>query len=378
MVLFGLLVFAADNLSAPLPKAGSVSVNFGLLLASLILYGPSTAIIVTAVVMLNIREFTKKVPYYKHIFNAGQYLISMGAAALVFENLYNRDIANFFYPKNIGIIFLSVIIFFILNTILTTGAISISERANFINIWVFNFAWLIRSQFFLGAMAAAISFLYRLYGPFTLLFTCLPLVIAQYTYLLRIKERKALLSSILQIVKVVEAKDVYTAGHSVRVAEYSEEIAREMGLNEYDIEILTNLANLHDIGKIQIDLSLLNKRGKLSDSDWKEMKRHPIVGYDIVKEITFLKDKADAVLYHHERIDGRGYPYGKKGDDIPLFAKILCVADSYDAMTTERPYREALSREQAILELKRNSGKQFDPVVCKTMIEILEKKYQEK
>jgi len=378
VVLFGLLVFAADNLSAPLPKAGSVSVNFGLLLASLILYGPSTAIIVTAVVMLNIREFTKKVPYYKHIFNAGQYLISMGAAALVFENLYNRDIANFFYPKNIGIIFLSVIIFFILNTILTTGAISISERANFINIWVFNFAWLIPSQFFLGAMAAAISFLYRLYGPFTLLFTCLPLVIAQYTYLLRIKERKALLSSILQIVKVVEAKDVYTAGHSVRVAEYSEEIAREMGLNEYDIEILTNLANLHDIGKIQIDLSLLNKRGKLSDSDWKEMKRHPIVGYDIVKEITFLKDKADAVLYHHERIDGRGYPYGKKGDDIPLFAKILCVADSYDAMTTERPYREALSREQAILELKRNSGKQFDPVVCKTMIEILEKKYQEK
>ena len=377
-MLFGLLVFAADNLSAPLPKAGSVSVNFGLLLASLILYGPSTAIIVTAVVMLNIREFTKKVPYYKHIFNAGQYLISMGAAALVFENLYNRDIANFFYPKNIGIIFLSVIIFFILNTILTTGAISISERANFINIWVFNFAWLIPSQFFLGAMAAAISFLYRLYGPFTLLFTCLPLVIAQYTYLLRIKERKALLSSILQIVKVVEAKDVYTAGHSVRVAEYSEEIAREMGLNEYDIEILTNLANLHDIGKIQIDLSLLNKRGKLSDSDWKEMKRHPIVGYDIVKEITFLKDKADAVLYHHERIDGRGYPYGKKGDDIPLFAKILCVADSYDAMTTERPYREALSREQAILELKRNSGKQFDPVVCKTMIEILEKKYQEK
>jgi len=148
VVLFGLLVFAADNLSAPLPKAGSVSVNFGLLLASLILYGPSTAIIVTAVVMLNIREFTKKVPYYKHIFNAGQYLISMGAAALVFENLYNRDIANFFYPKNIGIIFLSVIIFFILNTILTTGAISISERANFINIWVFNFAWLIPSQFF--------------------------------------------------------------------------------------------------------------------------------------------------------------------------------------------------------------------------------------
>jgi len=377
-VLFGILIFAADNLSAPLPKAGSVSVNFGFLLASLILYGPATAVIVTAVVMLNIREFAKRVPYYKHLFNAGQYLISMGVASIVFENLYNRDIVNFFYPKNMGIIFLSVLIFFILNTVLTAGAISISERANFINVWIFNFAWLIPSQIFLGVMAVAISFLYRLYGPFTLLFTCLPLVIAQYTYLLRIKERKALLNSILQIVKVVEAKDVYTAGHSVRVAEYSEEIARGMGLNEYDIEILKNLANLHDIGKIQIDLSLLNKRRKLSDSDWKKIKRHPIVGYDIVKEITFLKDKADAVLYHHERIDGSGYPYGKKGDGIPLFAKILCVADSYDAMATKRPYREALSREQAIFELKGNSGKQFDPVVCETMIEILEKKYQEK
>ena len=377
-MLFGILIFAADNLSAPLPKAGSVSVNFGFLLASLILYGPATAVIVTAVVMLNIREFAKRVPYYKHLFNAGQYLISMGVASIVFENLYNRDIVNFFYPKNITIIFLVAFIFFVLNTTLTASAISISERANFINVWIFNFAWLIPSQIFLGVMAVTISFLYRLYGPFTLLFTCLPLVIAQYTYLLRIKERKALLSSILQIVKVVEAKDVYTAGHSVRVAEYSEEIARGMGLNEYDIEILKNLANLHDIGKIQIDLSLLNKRGKLSDSDWKEIKRHPIVGYDIVKEITFLKDKADAVLYHHERIDGSGYPYGKKGDDIPLFAKILCVADSYDAMTTKRPYREALSREQAIFELKRNSGKQFDPVVCETMIEILEKKYQEK
>jgi len=225
-------------------------------------------------------------------------------------------------------------------------------------------------------MADTISNFFGCYGSSNLF--SFPLVIAQYTYLLRIKERKALLNSILQIVKVVEAKDVYTAGHSVRVAEYSEEIARGMGLNEYDIEILKNLANLHDIGKIQIDLSLLNKRRKLSDSDWKKIKRHPIVGYDIVKEITFLKDKADAVLYHHERIDGSGYPYGKKGDGIPLFAKILCVADSYDAMATKRPYREALSREQAIFELKGNSGKQFDPVVCETMIEILEKKYQEK
>jgi len=267
VVLFGALVFAADNLSAPLPRAGSVSVNFGLLLASLIIYGPPTAIVATTVVILNIKEFIKRVPYYKHLFNAGQYLISMGIASVAFELMYERDATNFFYFKNIGVIFLAAVIFFALNTTLTAGAISISERINFINIWVFNFAWLVPSQLFLGIMAIAISFLYQLYGPFTLLFTTIPLIVAQYTYILRIKERRALLNSIMQIVKVMEAKDVYTAGHSVRVAEYSERIARKLRLNEYDVEVLKNLANLHDLGKIQVDLSVLNKPGEFNNSD---------------------------------------------------------------------------------------------------------------
>jgi putative nucleotidyltransferase with HDIG domain len=175
----------------------------------------------------------------------------------------------------------------------------------------------------------------------------------------------------MYIVKIVEAKDVYTAGHSVRVADYSEKIARKLRLNEYDIELLKNIANLHDIGKIQVDLSILNKTGKLTNEDWIEIKKHPIVGYDIVKEITFLKDSAIAVLYHHERHDGSGYPFGISDEKIPLFAKIISVADSYDAMTTDRPYRKALNNYQAIKELENNIGKQFDENVCLKMIEIL-------
>ncbi|MBC7334269.1 MAG: HD domain-containing protein [Actinobacteria bacterium] len=374
VVLFGALFFGADNLSVPLPKAGSVSVNFGFSLASLIIYGPSTALLVTLVCAFNIREFLRKVPYYRHLFNIGQFLISMGVASLAFESLYDRQSVSFLYPRNISVIFLCVLVFFISNTSLTASAISISERMNFINLWVFNFAWLIPSEIFLGAMAIAISFLYKLYSPFTLIFTSLPLIIAQYTYFLRIRERRALLSSIMQIVKVVEAKDIYTAGHSVRVAEYSEMIARELRLSEYAIEVLRNVANLHDLGKVQVDLSVLNKPGEFNNLDWEEMKKHPIVGYEIVKEITFLRDSADAILYHHERMDGKGYPYGKKGDEIPLFAKILCVADSYDAMTTERPYKKALSEKEAILELKRNSGTQFDPQVCEAFVKVLERR----
>ena len=182
-VLFGLLIFTSDNLSAPLPKTGSVSVNFGISLASLIIFGPSTALIVTLISIFNIKELVKRVPYYKHLFNAGQYLLSFSAGAVLFELFYDRSQANFFYARNIWVIILITYIFFILNTTLTAGAISLSSGTNILNVWIFNFAWLIPFQFFLSSMAIAIAFLYQRYSPFTLIFTSLPLIIAQYTYL---------------------------------------------------------------------------------------------------------------------------------------------------------------------------------------------------
>ncbi len=371
LLLFGLLAFTAENLSATIPKAGSVSINTALYFSSLIIFGPSTAILVALISFFNIREFVKKISYYKHIFNLGQYLLSIGTACAVFEILYDRTATNFFNPINISYIFLAAYIGYFINSILTAGAISINEKKNFLNIWIYNYAWLIPFIFFLSVMAIFIAFLYRLYGPLTIIFTSLPLIIAQYTYMLRVNERKALLNSIMQIVKIIEAKDPYTAGHSVRVAEYAEKIARKLRLNEYDVEMIKNLANLHDIGKVQIDLSVLNKPGKFNEADWVEMKKHPEVGYEIVKEIVFLKNYADAVLYHHERVDGTGYPRGVKGDKLPIFARILTVADAYDAMTSDRPYRKALTRKEAIKELKDCAGKSFDKKVSNAMIEII-------
>jgi len=376
VVLFGVLIFLADNFSVPLPKTGFVSVNFGISLAALILFGPSTAIIVTFISSISVRDILKREPYYKHFFNCGQYLISISISSWIFEILFDRSITNFFVAKNIGLIFMAALIFFILNTFLTASVISLTKNIKIINVWIFNFAWLLPFHIFLIMMSIAISFLYRLYGPFTLMLTMMPLIIAQYTYMLRTNERKALLNSIMHIVKIVEAKDIYTAGHSVRVAEYSEKIARKSRLNEYDIEMLKNLANLHDIGKIQVDLSILNKTDVLTAEDWNEIKKHPIVGYEIVKEITFLKDNANAVLYHHEREDGLGYPFGIEGKQIPLFAKIISIADSFDAMTTDRPYRQALTISEAIIELKKNRGRQFDNDLCEKMIEILNEENQ--
>ena len=375
-VLFGILIFLADNFSVPLPKTGFVSVNFGISLAALIIFGPATAIIVTFISSISVRDILKKEPYYKHIFNCGQYLISISISSWIFEIFFDRDSGNVFIAKNIGLIFMAALIFFVLNTFLTASVISLSKKIKIINVWIFNFAWLLPFHIFLVVMSIAISFLYKLYGPFTLMLTMMPLIIAQYTYMLRTNERKALLNSIMHIVKIVEAKDIYTAGHSVRVAEYSEKIARKARLNEYDIEMLKNLANLHDIGKIQVDLSVLNKADVLSSEDWNEIKKHPIVGYEIVKEITFLKDNANAVLYHHEREDGMGYPFGIDGKQIPYFAKIISIADSYDAMTTDRPYRKALTPSEAMLEIKKNRSRQFDSNLCDKMIEVLNEENQ--
>jgi len=371
VVLFGGLIFASENLSAPLPKTGSVSVNFGISLASLIIFGPATGMIVTAISIINIKEIIKRVPYYKHLFNAGQYLLSFAVVSVFFEQFYDRSQTNFFYARNIWIIFLVTYIFFIMNTLLTSGAIALSTSSNLINIWVFNFAWIVPFQFFLSVIAIAIAFLYIKFSPFTLIFTSVPLIIIQYTYLLRYKERRTVLASIIQIVKIIEAKDVYTAGHSMRVADYSEMIARGLRLNEYDIELMRNLANLHDIGKIQIDLAILNKTTRLTEKDWSEIKKHPVVSYEVVKQIDFLKDRATSILYHHEKVDGTGYPFGKKNEELPLFAKILCVADSYDAMTTDRPYRRALTKDETLIELAKNRGTQFDPQVCDAMMDII-------
>ena len=298
-------------------------------------------------------------------------MISFAATSIFFERFYDRSQTNFFYARNIWVIFLVTYIFFILNTLFTATAISLSTGVNIINIWVFNFAWIVPFQFFLSAVAIAIAFLYIKYSPFTLIFTTLPLIIAQYVYLIRVKERRTILNSIMQIVRIIEAKDIYTAGHSVRVADYSEQIARGLRLNEYDIEIIRNLANLHDIGKIQIDLAILNKVTALSTEDWTEIKKHPVVSYEVVKQIDFLRDRATSILYHHERVDGTGYPFGKKDEEIPLFAKILCVADSYDAMTTDRPYRRAFTKEETLVELEKKRGIQFDEKVCDAMIEIV-------
>jgi len=182
---------------------------------------------------------------------------------------------------------------------------------------------------------------------------------------------RAHLEMVIAFSEALDAKDQYTAGHSRRVMEYSTDIAKRMKMSERDIELLRKSALLHDIGKIGIPDIVLHKKSKLTNEEYSVIKSHPEIGATILKSIKSFKDFVPSVYHHHERYDGKGYPHGIAAERIPLHARIIAVADSFDAMTSNRPYRKAFAIETALAEIERNRGKQFDPHIADIFLNIL-------
>lgn len=176
----------------------------------------------------------------------------------------------------------------------------------------------------------------------------------------RAKLQQHYLDTIRSLARALEAKDPYTKGHSERVAEYAILVAKHLGRSEEEIMLLENLCVLHDIGKIGIPENILNKKSSLSEEEWRQIKRHPEIGEDILRHIEFLRPGMAIVRHHHERPDGKGYPQGLKEEEISLLASVVSVADAFDAMTSGRSYRKAFTREEAIAIIKKNAGSQFD------------------
>lgn len=177
-------------------------------------------------------------------------------------------------------------------------------------------------------------------------------------------------NTVVTLSNAVDARDTYTAGHSTRVAEISLEIGKVLGLSEERLSDLEYAALFHDIGKIGIPDYILNKNGKLTDDEYDKIKQHPDIGVGILKTIDFMIEGLSAIRYHHERYDGRGYPMGIKGENIPLGARIIAIADTYDAMTSNRPYRNGLSHKVAVNEILNNKGLQFDDKLVEAFIKI--------
>lgn len=179
------------------------------------------------------------------------------------------------------------------------------------------------------------------------------------------------LQSMYTLAKTIDAKDKYTNGHSMRVAKYAGMIASRMGLDDEKVEEITNMAMLHDIGKIGVPDAIINKPSNLSGEEYDIIKGHPGIGSDILSEMPEIKEIGVGARWHHERYDGTGYPDGLKGEEIPLEARIICVADAYDAMTSNRSYRKYMPQDKVEEEIRKGRGTQFDPKIADIMLDII-------
>ena len=186
------------------------------------------------------------------------------------------------------------------------------------------------------------------------------------------KIQEAYWQTVTALSEAVDAKDRYTSGHSKRVAEYARTIAKKMGKSKKEQERIYRAGLLHDVGKIGVPVDIINKPGRLTDGEFDLIKIHPITGYHILREISEYSDVAIAAKYHHERYDGKGYPNGLVGDNIPETARILGVADAYDAMTSNRSYRKGLPQEIVRAEIEKGKGKQFDPEIADIMLQMID------
>ncbi len=222
-----------------------------------------------------------------------------------------------------------------------------------------------------AAYGLLIAALWSVVGLFAPLLVLIPLFVARWAVAQFAEQQKAYEATVGALCQAVETKDFYTRGHSDRVSRGSVMIAREIGMRGERVEAIRYAGMLHDVGKLGVPTKVLQKTGKLTEEEYAAIQLHPMRGLDIVREIGFLDEALAGIMHHHERIDGRGYPMGLAGDEIPEFARVLAVADAFDSMTSTRSYRGARPVDEAVEELRKWSGTQFDPAFVDAFVAAL-------
>ena len=233
--------------------------------------------------------------------------------------------------------------------------------------------WELGADLGYGAFGLLIAALWSVLGPFTPVFVLIPVFIARWAVAQFAAQQRSYEATVSALCQAVETKDFYTRGHSERVSRGSVMIAREIGMRAERAEAIRYAGMLHDVGKLGVPTSVLQKNGSLTDDEYAAIQLHPMRGLDIVREIGFLDEALAGIMHHHERIDGKGYPMGLAGDEIPEFARVLAVADAFDAMTSNRSYRGARSVPEGVTELRKWAGTQFDPAFVDAFVTAIER-----
>lgn len=371
LLFFIILHLILEQLDIPLPRGnGTVSVSFASHLATVILFGPAAAAWASLTAILEIRVLKT---FHRMLFNAAQLAISTGLAGYAY--IYTGGtIGQLNLPHDFIPLLACIITYFLINTTLVMIVISFSQGMSLTGVWLTNMRWAVPNFIAISPLGVLFVAVFNNMGYSGIFLLIIPLMVARHTFHLYNDMRNQYLSTIKALTKAIDAKDHYTHGHSERVARYTVMIGKELRLSEDFLEQLEYLALMHDIGKIAIPEHILNKPSKLSDEEFNIVRNHAAVGAEIISNIKFIGEHADIVRHHHERIDGRGYPDGLKGDQLSLGAKIVGVADSFDAMTSTRVYRTPLTLQEAVEELQCCCDSQFCQEIVSAFIKALQRR----
>lgn len=377
IILFMVLTGITESFTVAF-KNMSFSTSFAVTIASYILFGPMVSILIVTVGFL-VRVLKVEGRGYIHIFNTPWFGTLFNCCSLILPII----IGDYIYKSIGGVVgiecvsnnILQLIVFVFIYLIVNNGIMSIlmalKINKNILFCFMGNIKIGLLNSVVMLPIGIFLAIVFAEYNYWALIFVMLTIVLLRYTLLLYSNTKEQLTDTVEALMNAIDARDMYTEGHSRRVAEISVEIAKELKLSQWEIEKLHIAAMLHDVGKIGISDNILNKPGKLTDEEYNIIKEHPTIGVKILKKIKNIDYVHKIVEQHHERYDGKGYPHGLKGENADLQVYIVQLADTVDAMTSDRPYRKGLSKAIVKMEIEKYSGTQFHPKVANAYLNIL-------
>lgn len=376
VIVLAALAAVAELLAFALPRSSHGSIAFIPYLAA-VMIAPSWSTIVAAAAARCLTEVVKRRDNLKRAFNVAQITVTLSVAVAVYRllggvGMLSDGIAGLGETTVAsGLPALAAfVVSFAVNQLLVHGVVSIADGVGIKKVWKENGV----SGLALDVLASPIVFVFAWvfaeFGPMAAFAAWAPILGLRHLSTTTLELERTNQELLELMVKSIEARDSYTSGHSRRVRDYAERIARVSGLSDRDVTRVSKAALLHDVGKIHEKYApILAKADKLSPDEWHLMQQHPQDGAELVGTMTRLRELIPAIRHHHEQWDGGGYPDGLAGDSIPVEARIIALADTIDAMTSERPYRPALTVDEVRRELQRCRGRQFDPRLVDTLLE---------
>ncbi|MBC7266095.1 MAG: HD-GYP domain-containing protein [Coriobacteriia bacterium] len=368
----------SESLAVRLPKGGSTSLAFASDFAAVVLTGGVPAALVAVAGAVTWEEIREHKSPWIMMFNVSQAVVCSAAAVAVLQILGVEPIAiswpNLVVTPHIAASWaLSALAFEATNLLAVTVGISLAYdmpvgqvvRVQRLPIVLFNILVLAP----LGVLLALVALKGRW---LTGLVLAVPFMLERRVLHAYVRLYESFTETLRLLVSALESKDTYTKGHSERVAKLARAVSVQIGLNSEQVELAERAALLHDLGKITVSSSVLKSSARLGPVELAEIRQHPAIGARLVSQIEFLRDAAPVIAAHHEKMDGSGYPEGLAGDKIPLLARILACVDAYDAMTSTRPYREALSPQVALEEIQRSAGTHLDPRVVEAFCQVIQ------